>query len=244
MNTDTSEKYFKSLAADYVRAKGAELERERTDIEEETEHYDFARLDTKVRIAINREKSNRRKRFASWGAIAATFIFAVFATSLLRNYPFNRMDEMDNITAADAGGEVTSIPSVESEAGVSRIEDAYLGGIAEESTESDEMRSQLLALVSLTAPDGWQILYVDFDGDTAIYHLQSDYGNRVAVLANEPKDNTEYDDFMEIFINGQPAYMRVESTYSVLFFDMDGVRLTLSTEFEYEDLIALAEFWI
>ena len=236
MNTD---KYFKALAAEYVRVKGAELQRELAEISQnEPDELIIAHMDARINAAIIREKSaaKNRKLFLTWGAMAASLFVVIFSAALYFNYFQNNMTRYES-EAGSVGETTASAPAPETS-----IADA--GEVGTSAIEMNIIPPPAFAFISLTAPEGWHIEYIDFDGDVAIYHLLSDMGNRVVVLAGEPIYSNEESDFMEIFIHSKPAYMRVENTHSILFFDMQGYQLVLSTEYEYADLITLAEFWI
>jgi hypothetical protein len=222
------EKYFKLLAAEYIDEQGAELfsEMNTLDVPDDA----VKRMDAKIFAAINREKAaSRRRRFTAWGTLAASFIAAMLiaASTLLNapreNAPFDATNESIGIATAGAP------------------RDEMLD--TAEETNNDREILGAFVLASLTAPDGWRISYVDFDGDVAIYHLESDGGNTVVVLAGEPIYEPRGDEFRQIFINERPAFMRVESSHSILFFDLNGVQFVLSTAHHYEDLIELAEHW-
>jgi len=111
-------------------------------------------------------------------------------------------------------------------------------------TEETRLRGREIVLASIFAPAGWEISYTDHDGDLLIFHLKSHTGSTVVVLAGAPIYDPQYGAFHEIFINHQPAYMLVESTHSILFFDISGLQLILSTAYDHTDLIELAENWI
>jgi len=99
--------------------------------------------------------------------------------------------------------------------------------------------------VSLTPPPGWQILYVDFDGDMAIFHLEGEAQNLVVVTAATlPPAENDFSDFLPVLINDTWAYMRIESTHSVLIYQLDGVQFTLTTVYSYHYLMELARNWV
>ena len=101
-----------------------------------------------------------------------------------------------------------------------------------------------LAQISLTPPPGWQIVYTDFDGDMTIFHLEGAAQNRVVVLASLPPEENDFSQFFPVLINDTWAHMRIESTHSVLIYQLDGVQFTLTTAYDYQDLITLAHSWI
>jgi hypothetical protein len=74
------EKFFERLAADYTRENGAELLKEAKEISAEPDDFAVARMDAKLHRAMLKEKTvSSRKKFAAWGAIAASLLVAFFA---------------------------------------------------------------------------------------------------------------------------------------------------------------------
>ena len=105
-------------------------------------------------------------------------------------------------------------------------------------------RRQALAQISLPPPPGWQIIYTDFDGDMVIFHLEGDAQNLVIVTAIIPPAENDFSEFFPVLINETWAYMRIESTHSVLIYQLDGIQFTLTTAYDYNDLITLAHNWV
>ena len=101
-----------------------------------------------------------------------------------------------------------------------------------------------IAQISLTPPPGWHIVYTDFDGDITIFHLEGAAQNRVVVIAASPPEESDFSQFFPVLINDTWAYMRLESTHSVLIYQLDGVQFTLTTAYDYQDLIILAHSWV
>ena len=102
-----------------------------------------------------------------------------------------------------------------------------------------------IAQISLTPPPGWHIVYTDFDGDMTIFHLEGAAQNRVVVIATTPPpEANDFSQFFPVLINDTWAHMRIESTHSVLIYQLDGVQFTLTTAYDYQDLITLAHSWV
>ncbi|MCL2399652.1 MAG: hypothetical protein FWC91_07925 [Defluviitaleaceae bacterium] len=98
--------------------------------------------------------------------------------------------------------------------------------------------------VSLSAPEGWQIIYTDHDGDVTIFHLESRFGGTVVVSAGLPIYDLTGSAFWPVFIQDVPAYLLVESTHSILIYEQDGFQFVLTTPYDYRDLIMLAGYWL
>jgi len=116
-------------------------------------------------------------------------------------------------------------------------------------TEETEMYLQAapvpnIAQISLSPPPGWQIIYTDFDGEMIIFHLQGAAQNLVVVTAALPPEENDFLDFFPVLINETIAFMRIESTHSVLIYEANGVQFTLTTAYDYYDLITLAHNWV
>jgi hypothetical protein len=218
-----TEGFLKSLAAEYVRETGEEFLRE---CETDAEGFDEKMLDSKMRAALELEKSksnrNLTRRAATRGLIVASLILVVYMVSSL--FEFSE----DNFILVQ---EISDIAE-------------------EESIDTGEIMPAGNALrnfefLAHSLPEGWQIIYTDFDGGATILHLESNTGNSVVVIAGAPiYDDPESGEFRKVYINEQPAFMRTESTHSILFFDMDGLQFVLSTGGEYQELKTLAESWI
>ena len=95
--------------------------------------------------------------------------------------------------------------------------------------------------VNLDAPEGWFISYSSFDGSSEFFIFENYDGNTVSVRICEPI--LEKDEFDQIIINNTLAYMLTKDNQSILCLDINGFHLVLTTEYDYRDLIALAEFW-
>jgi len=115
--------------------------------------------------------------------------------------------------------------------------------MADQSDEIFGVRRQV-AQVSLAMPEGWAIAYTDYDGDMVIFHLEGTAGNSVVVMAQLPPDQPDFSNFFSVLINDTWGYMQIESTHSVLIYEQDGVLFTLTTAYDYNDLIFLAESFL
>ncbi|MCL2285533.1 MAG: hypothetical protein FWC32_04120 [Firmicutes bacterium] len=136
------------------------------------------------------------------------------------------------------------------------VDDSFGLGIAEEEREFSRWEAAVpveppavnqrraLAQISLPPPPGWQIIYTDFDGDMVIFHLEGNAQNLVIVTAIIPPAENDFSEFFPVLINETWAYMRIESTHSVLIYQLDGIQFSLTTTYDYNDLITLAHNWV
>jgi len=104
---------------------------------------------------------------------------------------------------------------------------------------------QAIMPVSLPQPEGWNIVYIDHDGDLTIFHIEG-HGTNMAVIvtAGSPLDADAFEDFRRIEIAGTVAHLRTTQSHSILAYEQDGVQWILTTPYDYNDLIALAEYWL
>ncbi|MCL1882165.1 MAG: hypothetical protein FWF81_00205 [Defluviitaleaceae bacterium] len=267
-----SEKFLKSLATDYVRIKGAEFLRENRESESNSEPDDFTinRLDAKIYEAIMREKSSakRRKRIATWSAIAASLVIAVFAISFL--YEFQDMDDTPSFDMAVAGipeamaagqGEYggwtqadggwvqadedfSVSPRIHAEPELEMFGiDAPLEPQAVAPNISDDMR-QITIFASLSIPDNWRAFHTA-DADTLRVHSPS--GSTIIAQIAESVDydlHEGFREFQELTLDDVSVFLYNANAESILLSDISGFRISLSTHDDYQDLITLAEHWI
>ena len=95
-------------------------------------------------------------------------------------------------------------------------------------------------LVSATLPEGYTVQNVDYDNLAAIMEISNARQNRI-VLAIEEYSGFESEGFSVIAINGATVYGLVKNDYSVLKYSVDNLLFTLSSRFDYEDLIEISE---
>ena len=129
------------------------------------------------------------------------------------------------------------------------ITEAYeMEAVAEAVRESDVSTGAAVASapthVHLTAPPGWEIYDSHQDGDMSIFHLRNQENARVVVTTTPPPPNRNFDAFIPVRINDTPGFMQVAGTHSVLIFDRDGMEFTLTTPYDYNDLLFLGESWL
>jgi hypothetical protein len=243
-----NEKLFKSLAADYADKKGEELLRE---LDETAEGFDEQLLNGKMQTALVREKTRESRgitrRAAARGLMVASLLLAVYVASSFLNFSEFAEFANEETSVAPQIAMEEALETTETRAGMG----AGMGApplndsVATESeflAPNDSVAAEFIFLRQL--PVGWSIIFTDYDGDLTIFHLESGAGNSVVVIAGEPIYDYSGGEFRKVFINEHPAFMRVENSHSILFFDMDGFQFVLSTSGEPDELFALAENWL
>jgi hypothetical protein len=249
-----SEGFLKTLAAEYVRENGEKL---LTECASDAEGFDDKMLDSKLRAALELEKSREggliTRRTAMRGLIVASLILVVYVASTV--FDFSTL--MENSVMEDSGGFVNTENSTDNL-------DIMAEAVDESSTEAPFFSSNMddaeevlpftkdatttarggFEFLTHSLPVGWQIINTDYDGNAAIFYLESNTGISVTALVTDPIYESDSYEFIKVFINGKPAFIRIESTHSILFFDLDGFQIILSTDSEHKELVALAGEWI
>lgn len=98
------------------------------------------------------------------------------------------------------------------------------------------------AVVILLPPTGWRTVYSSIEGDMSVYHFENAAGNFVSATI-VPQEDLDFTGFTPVQINEATAYLRVESSYSVLVYRQGDKQFTLTTTNNYEELIRLAQYW-
>jgi hypothetical protein len=226
-----SEGYLKSLAVKYVSETGEEFLR---GCETDAEGFDDKMLDTKMRAALELEKSRVsrgiNRRAAMRGLIVASLILVVYMASRLLDFSEFTQETTDMAEIAQNNESFGG--------GFSSAEDTAAAPMAPGGGGSIEF-------LAYSLPEGWQLIDIDYDGSVTIFRLESSTGGSVVVLAGEPIYDYETPEFVKVYINEHPAFMRVESRHSILFFDMHGYQLVISANSsDFNELIELAEAWL
>jgi len=99
-------------------------------------------------------------------------------------------------------------------------------------------------IMDLAPPQGWQITHTGFYDYETIIHLISEEQNLVIVTITPAFEENYFTDLMPIQINHVPAFYQSESEPFVLIYELDGMQFTLTTTYDYNDLLVLAYYWI
>ncbi|MCL2215956.1 MAG: hypothetical protein FWB91_02930 [Defluviitaleaceae bacterium] len=91
-----------------------------------------------------------------------------------------------------------------------------------------------------SVPEGWRMIYADHS--TAV--LESG-GHTVITRTGLPADDyLPPDSYTRLDIAGTTAFLTEGPIQSILVFERDGQKFTLTTLYDYRDLISLAEYWL
>jgi len=236
-----SDKFFTDIARQYVKTTGQDLLVENSTIELTA----TPTLDFKVK-----GKKRRRYNTAAFGLVASIIILVGVGLAVWPQLGFDHNLEQVAESAQAPANQATTAPAPDAPAEWSNNNDVFFGLAPEPApallpelaaeAEEDMIARGSAIRASLTPPTGWIIAETDHDGDMVIFHLEGEYGNRVVVMAERPSSVLDFSNFIPVLINDTYGFMQIESTHSVLIYQHDGVLFTLTTAYDYSDLIVLA----
>jgi len=99
-------------------------------------------------------------------------------------------------------------------------------------------------ITDLTPPQGWQITHTGLYDYETIIHLINEEQNLVIVTITPASEESCFAGFVPIQINHVPAFYQSDSAPFILTYVLDGMQFTLTTTYDYKDLIVLAYYWI
>ena len=259
-NPHSNEDFWKTLATQYAQETGEEYLRELAVLEQEG--LPVPGLDDKTGRALRREKF--RKRRVAWGAAAACLaLLAVVVTNNM--WPGDGPGRMTDAPAAiPAPAAPAPLPDMAMGAPAAPAPLPDMAADAPAAAEALDALPNMTwgmeaqppgpraaageidrhHLLSLTAPEGWQVVHISRDGDMTFFRLESATGNTVAVSTAPSGAPADYDGFRPIQIGGTQAYLLAASDYSILIYEQDNLQFTLTTPYDYRDLLALASYWL
>ena len=99
------------------------------------------------------------------------------------------------------------------------------------------------AEISLTPPADWQQVYANFDFDTAIFIFENRLQSSVHVTVEMLFEDDNFPGLTPVQINDIIAFMKTESTYSMLIYIHEYLRFTLTTQQDSRYLTTLARYF-
>ena len=117
------------------------------------------------------------------------------------------------------------------------------------STSTPPSYAQAISLVALRdtvsrvsdrLPDGYMVTDVDYDNLIAVMEIVNERENYI-ILTVEEYSGFDTKGFSEIIVNGSPVYGLVTNDYSVLKYNIDNTLYTLSSWYDYHDLIEISK---
>jgi len=227
---DKNEAFFKALASQYVEQDGERLKKELEEIENDQKASYPPRLDKRIRGKILMTDARRTITIAA--PVAACFLL-IFA--FLGRIPFleNGVPSlMDSGPPADIAYEASSTGAP---APAPAAENAPSRG-------DNRTQSQMqMALMSAKMPAGYNVTGIDYDMEKTIYYIKNDTDNQIVMTAEKSEFDIEFAYYQEIRINGEPVYGMVKSDFSVITYEKDGVVYTLTSRYNYEDLVDISK---
>lgn len=222
-----SERFFAELAKAYSENEGAALQAGFAQISAENRLLPTAGLDKKIKSSLR----NRKLRDYSLRSLplAASLIIAVLIYSNVRLVP----------QSPPASAPLVAPPTV---AVTPAPEPEPPMPLPEPTAEADIAGAlrQSVALVSASLPAGYGVTGVDYDNAAAVMEITNAQNNRI-VLVTEAYHDFDTEGLSMVKVNGSPAYGLVKSDYCVLKYQKDDMLYTLTSMFNFGDLIEIIE---
>lgn len=192
-----SEALFRQMASDYAEREGAELLREKAELERTVTEFPTPALDRRV---LGHIRAGRRRRYFQGFALAAACVALMFAIPRL-------MGLEDSGTASQ--------PPAASDAAAAESAQAP----AESSVEAAP--SYEMIPLSFTLPENLSVSAVEQDRGQTIYHLDDTRLDNVVMTLEYAADSEDPDPFgalRPLEIGGATAYGESTADYSLLRF--------------------------
>jgi hypothetical protein len=224
MENRNSERFFAELAKAYAENEGAALNAELARLKAENRLLPTTGLESKIK---SKQAANKFRSYALRSLpLAASLMIALLVYSSYHNglqspTPKNQPPP----TVATAPPAAMPAPTPSPEPPPMEIESALQLSVK---------------LVSASLPAGYTLSGVDYDNEAAIMEITNETSNRI-VLRAEPCYDFDKDGFTVIKVNGTPAYGLVKSDYCLLKYAKDDMLYTLTSMYDYGDLIEIIE---
>lgn len=214
---DKNEQFFKSIASLYAEKDGELLKNELEQIEKEGSVTYSSRLDKKIKNKILNMKI--RKLSYSLVPIAACFILLAvyFSSPSFNNKPTEIVDNSPSM--ADS-------PSAPTDSN---------------DTPRPTPNNNEVQLLSAKLPRGYMLTDVDYDNGKTIYYIVNESKNEIVLTTEEFSGEIENEIFQEININNTRVYGMVKNDYSVITYEKDDLLYTLTSKYNYKDLIEISK---
>ncbi|MCL2496310.1 MAG: DUF4367 domain-containing protein [Clostridiales bacterium] len=215
MENRKSERFFAELATAYAEKEAASLQDELAELEAENRLLSTAGLERKIKSGVFTLKF-KKYSIRSLPLVASL----VFALLLFNGYETNR-------PSSDV-----SAPSIQ----VVAEQPVYMA-------PNKVIRDNLLnsvELVSARLPAGYTLTGVDYDNAAAIMEITNEKSNLIVLKAEAYRD-FDKEGFSVIKANGAVAYGMVNNDYCILKYSKDDMLYTLTSMYDYEDLLELFE---
>ena len=221
MENKMDERFFKELAKAYAENEGAALADELAEIEKEN------RLPQALGLAKKIKSKKFNHKFRSYSLkllpMAASFIIVFL---LVNNYRDGLKSSPGTNMPAPTSPIVAESPEnqpVYSSPGP--VEDALQSSVE---------------LVSASLPAGYALAGVDYDNAAAIMEITNEKSNRIVLVAEAYYD-FDKEGFSAITVNDSPAYTLVKNDYCLLKYTKDDMLYTLTSMYDYGDLLEIIE---
>jgi hypothetical protein len=222
MENNNSERFFSELAKAYAASEGAALINELADIATANRLPHNLKLERKIKG----KKFNYSFRKYSLRALPLAACLIIAVLFLNRNDAF--------LTKPVAESTPQGPPAYLAESPLNKPL------FTEISPEEKIQLFNSVELVSANLPPGYAVTNVDFDNAAAIIEIISEESNRI-VLTVATYQDFDKAKFSKITVNGSFAYGLVKKDYCVLKYGKDEMLYTLTSLYDYGNLIEIIE---
>ena len=223
---DKNETFFKTLASQYVEKDGERLKKELEDIENDQKASYPTRLDKRIRSKILMSDARRAITIAAPVAACFLLIFAFFGRIPFIENGSPSIIDINSQTSINYDAPSSGTPAVE--------------GTPNRGNNRTQAQMQI-ALMAAKMPAGYNVTGIDYDMEKTIYYITNDADNQIVMTTEKSEFDIEMAYYQEIRINGEPVYGMVKSDFSVITYEKDGVLYTLTSKYNYEDLIDISK---
>lgn len=222
-NKNEKERFFAELAKAYTAEEGITLLNEFANISKGNTLLPTAGLERKIKNKL----FHRKIRSFTLKALpfAATFVVALLIFNGLQGYLAKQSPNYDTAPSTTPIAMPAAPPTMASPNPNLAREHSLLENVA---------------LVSANLPAGYEVTGVDYDNMAAVMAIENKAANRI-ILTLEEYTDFDTTGFSIIEVNGDMAYGLVKQDYCVLKYSKDDMLYTLTSLYDYGDLIEIIE---
>ncbi|MDR1538645.1 MAG: hypothetical protein LBU32_11745 [Clostridiales bacterium] len=223
-----SEAFFKALAKMYVKREGEELLAEFEEFKGNRNSASAINLDNK--LGARRRRITRKKAIALVApALAASIIAAVYLASPYTNFLKSQSAE-PNLNAPQA---------VAPDYGISQNYAPIEASPTQITTVENPLEIESL---STRLPEGFKLIFTDYDRGQTIYCIQSIYKNEIILTLEKSVGKSWLDNMIPLSAGEKTAYGLVMNDYSLIRCEIGGEVYTLTSGYQtYDDLIKILD---
>lgn len=107
--------------------------------------------------------------------------------------------------------------------------------------KEEAVTNEQIDFVSAKLPPGYTLSKKDYDKNKTIYYIASNTNNDIVLTTEEFASVIEKEFFQELQIKDTKVYGLVKDDFSVITYEKDNILYTLTSRYDYQDLIELSK---